>query len=192
MNWSNTTAAYLNNEYAWFESVLNDALSNNLTVVCAGHVKPGNLTPIDGCSFHTHEYGYETQGTASQFVILVDKFIRAGGTFACWLAGHTHYDLTGWVNAKYTEDGTEYVVDNQLCLVVENAGSGSNESDRRYWNSDCRIAGTKSQDCFNIVSINAAYYRVSVMRIGSQYDNSGQHKGGFCIDYKNRRMLSCY
>lgn len=192
MNWTNTTATYLNNEYAWFESVLNDALSNNLTVVCAGHVKPGNLTPIDGCSFHTHEYGYETQANANQFVILVDKFIRAGGTFACWLAGHTHYDLTGWVNAKYTEDGTEYIVDNQLCIVVENAGGQNNEYERRYWNSDTRIAGTESQDCFNIVCVNAAYYRVSVMRIGSQYDNSGQHKGGFCIDYKNRRMLSCY
>ena len=192
MNWTNTTAAYLNNEYSWFESVLNDALTKNLTVVCAGHVKPGNLTPIDGCSFHTHEYGYETQSNASQFVILVDKFIRAGGTFACWLAGHTHYDLTGWVNAKYTENGTEYIVDNQLCLVVENAGGQDSEWERRYWNSDTRIAGTKSQDCFNIVCVNAAYYRVSVMRIGSQYDNSGQHKGGFCINYKTKKMLSCY
>lgn len=192
MNWTNTTAAYLNNEYAWFESVLNDALSKNLTVVCAGHVKPGNLTPIDGCSFHTHEYGWETQDTANRFVILVDKFIRAGGTFACWLAGHTHYDLTGWVNSKYTENGVEYIVNNQLCVVVENAGGQNSEYERRYWNSDNRIAGTKSQDCFNIVCVNAAYYRVSVMRIGSQYDNSGQHKGGFCIDYKNKRMLSCY
>ena len=192
MNWTNTTAAYLNNEYAWFKDVLDDALSKNLTVVCAGHVKPGNLTPIDGCSFHAYEYGYETQGTANQFVILVDKFIRAGGTFACWLAGHTHYDLTGWINAKYTENGTEYIVDNQLCLVVENAGGQGSDFERRYWNSDNRIAGTKSQDCFNIVCVNAAYYRVSVMRIGSQYDNSGQHKGGFCINYKTKKMLSCY
>lgn len=192
MNWSNTTAAYMSNEYAWFKDVLDDALAKNLTVVCAGHVKPANLTPIDGCTFHAHEYGYETQSNASQFVILVDKFIRAGGTFACWLAGHTHYDLTGWVNAKYTEDGIEHIVDNQLCLVVENAGGQGSDFERRYWNSDNRIAGTKSQDCFNIVCVNAAYYRVSVMRIGSQYDNSGQHKGGFCINYKTKKMLSCY
>jgi len=82
--------------------------------------------------------------------------------------------------------GTLHSYSDQLCILIENASCWS------YYDTDHRITGTLSQDCFNVMSIDSTLKRVNVMRIGSNFASAMQHKGAFSYDYKNKKLLNCW
>lgn len=174
-----TTNEYHSAQNTWFQQILEDARTQGLTVVCARHNSPQRLNLIEGCTFNSWEYATHGDAggvTADRYAASVDAFIQAGGDFACWICGHTHFDLVGTLQS-YPE---------QLCIIIENASCWS------YYNSDYRITGTLSQDCFNVMSIDTYCKRVNVMRIGSNFASAMQHKGAFSYDYKNKKLLNCW
>ena len=184
MDWMWLGGTTLTNSYhsaqdTWFQEVLEDARTKGLTVVCAVHVAPQKLNLIEGCTFNSWEckgHGDAGSATANRYAVSVDSFIQAGGDFACWIGGHTHFDLVGTLES-YPD---------QLCILIENAGCWS------YYDTDHRITGTLSQDCFNVMSIDSTLKRVNVMRIGSNFASAMQHKGAFSYDYKNKKLLNCW
>ena len=179
MDWNNNVASYINAENTWLQSVLADAKTQGLTVVCAAHVSPQKLDLIEGCTFNSWEcegHGDAGGNTAMSFASTVDDFIQGGGNFACWLCGHTHFDMVGTLHS-YPE---------QLVIIVENASCWSK------WNTDKRVGGTLSQDCFNVMTIDTTLKRVNVMRIGSNFASAIQHKGAFSYDYGKGKLLNCY
>lgn len=176
---TSATNAYHAAQDTWFQGVLEDARTKGLTVVCARHNAPQRLDLIEGCSFNSWEYathGDAGGATADRYAVSVDAFIQAGGDFACWICGHTHFDLVGTLQS-YPD---------QLCIIVENASCWS------YYDADRRVTGTLSQDCFNVMSIDTYCKRVNVMRIGSNFASALQHKGAFSYDYKNKKLLNCW
>lgn len=194
MNWgwlgsTGTTQTYLASQKTWFQEVLEDAKTQGLTVVCAVHTHPANVTMLEGCSFNSWEYRYHGDVNGSQastpvadstnvggYADDVQNFIDAGGDFACWICGHTHFDAVGPLSG----------FPDQFCIIIENAACKS------YWCADHRITGTLSQDCFNVMSIDTYCKRVNVMRIGSNFASAVQHKGAFSYDYKNKKLLNCW
>lgn len=173
------TESYHNAQNTWFQSVLDDARTQGLTVVCAAHVTPQRLNLLEGCTFNSWECAEHADAgsaTANRYADSVDAFIQAGGDFACWIGGHTHFDLIGTLQS-YPD---------QFCILVENASCWS------YYDTDHRITGTLSQDCFNVMSIDSTLKRVNVMRIGSNFASAMQHKGAFSYDYKQKKLLNCW
>jgi len=194
MNWgwlgkTGTTQTYLASQKTWFQEVLEGARTQGLTVICAVHTHPANVTMLEGCSFNSWEYRYhgDVNGSRASTPVAdstnvggyaddVQNFIDAGGDFACWICGHTHFDAVGPLSG----------FPDQFCIIIENAAC------RSYWCADHRITGTLSQDCFNVMSIDTYCKRVNVMRIGSNFASALQHKGAFSYDYKNKKLLNCW
>ena len=163
------------NEKDWLIATLDSARQSGLSAVIATHYKPGNTSPI-ACSFNS------LIGTPSEGVLqnpsaiqAVSDFIAAGGDFVCWLTGHTHIDLIGTINGHQ----------DQLVITLENGGL--NDS----WNDSARVAGTKSQDSFNLIAFDVSAGFVKVARVGDDYDNALRHKVTMCYDYRNRRIIYC-
>lgn len=98
--------------------------------------------------------------------------IALGGQFVCNLAGHDHHDEFG-----PTERGV-------LNLVVQNGTTWDAISDT------VRVEGERSEDCFNVVSVDTARSLLTVIRIGANTDKMGRVKRAFCFDYQNKKLIS--
>ena len=164
-------------QLSWFADALAGAKTNGYTVVCACHIPYQGLTSLE-TQFDSEiltNY-YDTQLTpivSGDYPSAVDTFITGGGKFACWLVGHTHFNIF----AKLTNHS------NQLVVAVPNAGithANCSDADRK--------AGTKSQDCFNIVAIDDYSSLVKVMRVGCNYTRWMKHPEMVCWDFANNKF----
>lgn len=159
---------------AWFASVMDEARTRGLAVVAAQHYPPMNgdrVTGLPGCPFDSLQRE-SLGGALPKAVKTVDAFQKAGGEFVCWLGGHTHSDFCGTVN------GTR-----QLFLTV---GTAKNFE---LWCDSSRVTGEKSQDLFNILSIDVCRKHIRVLRIGAEWNRFLQHRFTMCLDYANGRQL---
>ena len=159
-------------ELSWLESILEDALQNNFSVIGCTHYPIGNTDTIE-CNFNSLDYNPTGGARLSAPISAVDNFINGGGEFICWLSGHTHSDGFGVVDGH----------NKQLNLIIDTAGSGSLAQD-----SAARV-GTRTQDCFNILGIDTYSKLIKVVRIGRDYDRHLRHIGEMCVDYENGVVL---
>lgn len=174
LHWDSTQAT-------WFDGVLSSAKSSNLTVIVMGHYACGihdNFHYNTDCGFTTIELfglGNSTNqgvqdGWIEQETILKD-WIDGGGKFSVWLCGHTHNDYFGT-----SDKGVP-------CIVIEQATNL-----RSY--SDCRTESTKSQDSFNLLSIDATNQKIYIARIGNDVDKMMRSKRFLCYDYSNKQVIN--
>lgn len=172
---------------AWFEEVLNDARIKGYHVVIAVHYPPFATehnpdNPFDSITVHPDERGWHTSPDIPN---AVKGFIDAGGTFICYLTGHTHCDYFGLARM----DGTySYQAGwhNQLCIGIASASYISGAG--IYGDSD-RTVGTKSQDCFNIVGFDTTSKTLKIVRIGLEYDKYMRRKNTLCWDYGTGSLI---
>ena len=164
-------------QMAWFENVLSDANTNHIPVMVAAHYKAYSSFTRVNCSFNSYDYASEdTMPLAKE---KVDNFIAGGGEFVCWLHGHDHFDLT-------TTMGTHSF----LSLGIETAKCPD------VWEDSLRVENTKSQDCFNYISIDTREKLVKIVRIGDDYNRYLQHKGVLVYRYadyngKQKGLVLC-
>ncbi|MBR6263221.1 MAG: hypothetical protein IKR05_08400 [Prevotella sp.] len=171
----------------WFEDVLSDAITNNYHVVAAIHIgNPVGWTKYDN-PFNSLRENNPSSGNTWVFgdsELLYDKvddFIDNGGIFVGWLMGHRHSDAIG----------TPHDHPNQLEIHVATASCG-NSWDIIPKGDNCdRTPGSKSQDCFNIYSIDTYYKMIRIHRIGSDVDRDFRHIGNLCYDYENHQVIYC-
>lgn len=145
---------------AWFESVLADAKTNNLHVICAMHYPPINgMALVTGTGFT--ELGKsdgvilaDTWAASDEIFGCVDSFISDGGSFAGWIVGHTHEDYFGSV----------YGHTSQPMVVIGTSGSLSE------WNKF--VSGTVAQDNFNVITFEYLNSKllIKIIRIGQDTD----------------------
>lgn len=158
----------------WLESVLNDALTSELSVVIAEHNPLPTYTPLQTSFVSPYDTGIGDLGNKiTAYMALVQNFHNNGGNFICWLCGHMHRDAVA-VSQAYP---------NQLMVAVPATKIVETGND------DKRIVGTKSQDCFNVVSINPTHKTITIIRIGSDLDSLLRHKGTLCVNYENKEIL---
>ena len=164
---------------SWFESVLADAITNGLKVVCAIHYTPQNgIVPVENTGFN--KYGTTAGGTIAdgwysvdEIYDCVDDFIDNGGKFAGWICGHAHEDYFG----------TVYGHARQPIVIVGTAGAVSV--------SNKFISGTASQDNFNVITFEyiSDTLFIKVVRIGQDTDIYMRSKKTIAYNFTNGLLL---
>jgi len=150
----------------WLENTLADARTNNLAVVVMTHSTTANPTEIP-CSFTSPWKKNDISSYGGPDIKdKVAAFITAGGEFICYLAGHLHWDKISTINQ------------NQLCIQVDAARTQDNAMDK------CRVVGEKSQDLFNVVSINTVDKTIRLLRVGATHDRFSREAVEMCYRYK--------
>ncbi|MBQ6534078.1 MAG: metallophosphoesterase [Opitutales bacterium] len=169
-------------QFEWFKSALGEAAEKNLTVAIATHVPPdaeldipSNFTSLD---YHVpYKSGTCGIGQYKRYLGAVDDFIGAGGNFAAWICGHTHTDMLLYAAGTKRK---------QFVLVMECATNFSDWTDAQH------IRNTASETCWEVVSIEEKTNVIKVARFGNNFDHYLRHKGAFCYDFKNHKLISQY
>jgi hypothetical protein len=178
------TYFYTQEQHTWFVNTLESARVAGLAVIVAQHEDICTATekqPLSvdypfakkhdgftGIQYRTYGDGgnYQTKRDA------VDAFIGAGGSFICWMSGHTHADMTGLYTGGTNGD--------QLSVVLSNASNSRISSMRidRY-----------AQDCFTYMAVNTEEKLLYLLRIGIDVD-MWYHKNLFlCYNYENHSVV---
>lgn len=171
-------------ETSWLDSVLADAITNEYAVVIATHFLRGNLTIYDNYWTEVDKRDLEvfTQGydwTGCDIIACVTEFISNGGTFICYMQGHTHRDFLG-----YPQGHPE-----QLVVSLASASWGRSETPLRM-NDLPRYAGTRTEDCFNLISVDSNRGLLKCVRIGSNINLLEEPRTAFSYNYLTHEFIS--
>lgn len=158
---------YDESQITWFQEVLADALDNNLAVVGAKHYSC-HVVPFEGA---WHERNCVDMSACNVFYNAVDSFISNGGSFICWICGHSHYNVLGTVENH----------PNQLNITV-----GSCSVDNYQYTTREGAA----QDCFNLISFDTTQKRIKVLRVGNTIDWKLRKHEMLCINYNTKTIIS--
>lgn len=168
----------------WFANTLESARTANLRVVAVTHYPSQTGLAGINCTFNsitqtigsvaTPPAGTQIERMPESAFEAVDTFIANGGEFVCWLSGHTHEDFIGTVN-NHTD---------QIQVIISCANTSN-----RY--SDCaRTKNTKSQDLFNVFTIDTKSKLIKIIRVGSTMDKFMRKRETLCINYETKEVIS--
>ena len=59
-----------------------------------------------------------------------------------------------------------------------------------FWIDGKRVEGTKTYDCFNVISVEQGTGMLKIVRIGNNYNHYLMDKTLFCYDYINKNIIS--
>lgn len=158
----------------WLREMLDDAKEKGLCVITAMHEPSNEIPNTFGVSFHTLNDFHSLVGDhpEKKFEPIISDFIKNGGCHICNLVGHEHHDLFG-----ITAGGV-------LNVAVPSATNWDG------WCDGKRIRGTRTYDCFNVVSVDANLGLLKLIRIGDQTDHYFRSKRTLCYDYINKKVIS--
>ena len=177
---------HIKEQREWLREILEEALDKCLCVITAMHETTGYINNTFGVTFHSmNDYNKYHINRISDYKepdfdyymrplfeqVIVD-FISKGGTYICNFAGHDHHDGFGM-----SKNGL-------LNSVVPSATYYDN------WCDGKRVLGTKTQDCFNVVSIDTNMGLLKIVRVGSNIDHYLRRSTALCYDYKNKKIIS--
>lgn len=166
---------------SWFESVLADAITQNLRVVCATHYTPQNgIVPVENTGFNvlgTTAGANIADGwyAADEIFGCVDTFIGNGGKFMGWIAGHTHEDFFGTVRNHTGQP-----------IVIIGTSKGSGSANNKF------IVDTVAQDNFNVITfenLNSKDY-IKVVKMGQDTDIYTRSKKTICYNFTDGVLIS--
>jgi 3',5'-cyclic AMP phosphodiesterase CpdA len=154
-------------------NILRDAREKGLYVITAMHELTCVIEESFGVTFNTINDYANLVGKPRQraFEPVIVDFVKDGGVHICHFAGHDHHDGFG-----LTENGI-------LNSIVPCATTWSG------WCDGKRIEGTKTQDCFNVVSIDPNLKLLKIVRVGDNSDHYLREKRLLCFDFENRKVI---
>jgi len=170
----------------WLRALLAEAREQGLHVITAQHEPTGPIEDTYGALFQTRDdyravfeanelrrktYAYDHRNRVLYEDILAEHS-RLGGILVCNLAGHDHVDQFGC-----SPRGV-------LNVAVQNATCCHMLGDMR------RVPGTRSEDCFNVVSVDTTLGLLKVVRIGAHVDHYLRSHRAMCFDYRNGCMVT--
>lgn len=172
MHWDST-------QETWFTNLLQNSLSKK--VIIASHGTPATIAPSDkSCNMDTYyaDTISPNSGMNSDSIMVeaVDDFIDAGGTFICWLGGHTHWDAFRYITGH----------PRQLCILVGTASADA------VGNSLFREKGTQSEDNFNIFSVHTGTSTLAIRKIGCNTNRMGLSMSCLVYDYSEHQIIMQY
>lgn len=156
----------------WFEDVLDDAKTNSLSVIVVAHGPDGSFTGDLDCDWtwidKPNETGYYANmrfdGRAAS---TVNTFISRGGSFVCWVTGHSHLDRIGHMTAY----------PNQFVLNMINSGTKTADSRGALY------AAT-------MIVVDIANKLLKLVRTGCNYDAYLKPKFTVCYNYETQELIS--
>ena len=157
----------------WLKDILSEAREKGLCVITAMHEPTGEVHDTFNVSFYTKNDYPTLVGIHEQkaFEPIIADFIANGGQYICNLAGHEHHDLFGLTDAGI------------LNTIVPSATNWDG------WCDGKRIKGTRTYDCFNVVSIDANLGLLKIARIGNNIDHYFRSQRSLCFDYINKKVI---
>lgn len=163
----------------WLANVLSSAKSSGYSVVIAEHYPVSNARKID-CTFTNKIRDIQSYNVLdTSYQQTVQAFMDNGGDFVCYLAGHVHNDEILY-NADYPK---------QIFIMVDTADYGINAE---YYSDTARQYGEKSQDLFNLVSIDTYAKLIKIIRIGADKDCLMRRKKILTLNYSNQSVITNY
>ncbi len=170
----------------WLSDLLDDAMMRGLHVLTAQHEPTNYMVDTFEVKYNTLDDYVATQKAYELarenddfdrrgrllFEDIIADFIRRGGKHVCNIAGHHHVDQFG-----VTELGV-------LNVVVPNGTTWDKNGDMK------RVRGTRSMDCFNVVSVDTELGLLKLVRIGANVDHYLRSKKALCFDYINKKVIS--
>lgn len=153
----------------WLQTLLDDTLAKGLHLFTAMHEPSAAITRKLDVTFQTLT-DFAPNRTHCFDAVLAD-FKARGGIHIANLAGHNHSDAFG-----LTDGGI-------LNVAVECA------SDWAGWCDSKRVRGTKSYDCFNVVSVDTNRGILKLVRVGDNADYFLRIKRTLCYDYLRGRVI---
>ena len=159
----------------WFEGVLADAATNNLSVIAASHYCPDRFpTFIKDCTFCTLWKDDVNAGLNDEAATAVANSIANDELdFICWLFGHTHRDYFVKVH-NHPE---------QYAVGVDRGYGGLAGDD------SSRESGTRYYDSFDIISVDTKSKYLTVVKIGVNSDRLMRQKNYLVFDYANHVIV---
>lgn len=156
----------------WLE---NTALQTNLAVVIAKHyIPPHSPVKID-CPFTAIDYNATGLGNTT-IADIVDRFIGNGGTFICYMVGHSHYDYVCYLS-EYPQ---------QIAIAVDAAGRQACND----WSDMMRYDNEISRDLFNMIQFDTSSELIKITRCGANYDRYMRHKDTLCLNYRTQELYT--
>lgn len=180
---SMTNAQWTQEQSDFFTSALADAKSNSKKVIVINH---GPFVAANAVRDAAGWNSWKNYATGEHFVFdglavnnsavaAVKDFIDAGGTFICWLSGHTHVDNT----ITHSSDDRQINI-NMASSRYSNHTDGATSSD----------ASNPMYDCLNLFGVDTTNGYIRVLRIGWNYDSCMQTRLAFSYDYINHKILA--
>lgn len=169
----------------WLRKILKDAYENNMHVITAQHEPTGYIEDPLKSHFQTFEnlvekhkkgelervnFDFDHRGRVL-YEDIIAEFVSYGGNYVVNLAGHDHNDQIG-----FTDKGI-------LNIAIQNATLWDGITDTR------RTEGQRSEDCFNVMSVDTDKNTFTLVRIGANTDRQGRCKKMLVFDYKNKKIL---
>lgn len=160
----------------WLESTLEDAKTNDYSVVIGMHYPVYGFTKID-CAFTRRDKEIHAADCADVSICQsVQTFIDGGGDFICYVCGHQHGDYIGYSSAYPS----------QIAVLVDSAS----RTQSNQYSDLMRVDGEISQDVYNVVVFDKSISAIKVVRIGCAVDNYMRHRDMICLDYRTKEILS--
>ena len=159
-------------QLTWLTSVLASAKAGAMDVICVAHGQDGGLTGDTNCNWTWYESPNQTgyysnmrfDGRAAS---AINDFITGGGSFICWITGHTHRDKIGHL--------TDYP--NQFVLNMNRSGGKPTESRAAYY------SGT-------LIVVDRVNKVIKLVRCGDNFDAYMRPKHTLCYNYVTQTLIS--
>ena len=164
----------IDEQCSWLLERLNGAKALGYHVITCMHEMTNVITNKLDTTFQTID-NFESLGgnkySISKFDKVIGDWIKAGGVHVANFAGHEHSDFIG-----YTENGV-------LNICVQAA------TDNIIWTDGKRVQGTRTWDCFNVVSVETSTGTLKLIRVGNNSDHYLREKKILSYDYINKRII---
>ena len=162
-------------EATWLQTVLADAKTNNLAVICMSHY--GFTSQYDTAipSLWREVAGFPADGINIAAAEKVNAFMTGGGTFICWVVGHSHSDNL----YKLSSYNNQLVV--SLPSLTQRAGNLLKGMQGMY----NYIAAT-------YMTVDDYQHTVRFFRIGANIDTWGVQHNGLVLDYVNKSLIAAW
>ena len=171
-------------QLSWFESVLDDAKTNNLHVIVMTHAAfPwANMETVD-CSWSKAGMlgGYSSRAIISdptrtniQAAQAVKDFIDDDGVFICWLTGHQHGDDV-------------HILPNHGNQFVVTLGSFAQRASMLQ-KSD--VVTDYNYNCLTYIAIDTFLNTIKFMRVGADIDMYGVKHNMLSLKYDENKIIS--
>ena len=126
-------------------------------------------------NIRTMRVAYDGLMLDEQAVSAVNNYIENGGSFICWLTGHTHTDAI----VKHN------VFENQLMINI-----GSARYNYKADGANPDSPSDPNYDLFDYMGVDLKMGYIKVLRIGYAQDSSMRIRRSWCYDYVNQKLLS--
>ena len=160
-------------QQTWFANKLTETVtegnsSYGFSVLTASHSTPKPVNTVQ-CSFSSPSRIGEQGDGAPGIADIIDNFqTNQNGKYIAHISGHIHRDRIATLTAY----------PNQLQIQVDAASTGEG------WMDKVRTVGTRSQDLFNIISIDTTEKVIRLLRVGAKYDRYARKASQLCYRYE--------